>query len=74
MNLVGWKCPKCERILSPFVPSCPYCLPKEERMANPYKSKSLTGGNSEPVEEPKVQLTNEILTEWIDGPIEGGGK
>ncbi|MGE4213152.1 MAG: hypothetical protein AB7E42_00040 [Anaerotignaceae bacterium] len=74
MNLVGWKCPNCERILSPFVPSCPYCLPKEELIANPYKGKGVKEANSEPVEEPKVQLTNEILTEWIDGPAEGGGK
>ena len=76
MNLVGWECPKCKRILSPFVPSCPYCLPKEE-VANGTKGKKGKKSNSdleESIEEPKMQLTNEILTEWIDGPIEGGGK
>ena len=76
MNLVGWECPKCKRILSPFVPSCPYCLPKEE-IANVTKGKKGKKSNSElvdePIEEPKMQLTNEIFAEWMNGPKEGDG-
>lgn len=73
MDLVGWKCPKCERILSPFVPSCPYCLPEVEVMETTVKGKRQKKTNSEPEEEPKVQLTNEIFAEWVNGPKEGGG-
>lgn len=75
MDLAGWKCPKCQRILSPFVPSCPYCLPKEAVIAKVVKGKSFKVKKlkTEPVEEPKVQLSNEIFAEWVNGPAEGGG-
>ena len=26
----GWICPKCERVISPFVEHCPYCEPVED--------------------------------------------
>lgn len=72
MDLFGWKCPKCERILSPFVPSCPYCLPIDTAVIG--EKVGCPKPKDEDEKDPKVQLTNEILTEWIDGPIEGGGK
>ena len=35
---MGWECPKCSRIYSPFVEECKNCIPKKQE----YPSSSIT--------------------------------
>ena len=59
---IGWTCPKCGKVLAPFIIYCPFCADSD--------------GNKEPVvtKEMKVEMENasKILDEWLNG--EGGGR
>lgn len=61
---MGWKCPECGRIFSPYLHTCPYCT-GEEKYSNPADIK-------EEKEEKKYGISKEILDEWQYGPTEGG--
>ncbi len=40
VKVVGWICPICEKAISPYEVSCPFCVSKEEQkeiMFWPYK-------------------------------------
>lgn len=30
----GWKCPRCDIIIAPFMPVCPYCQKKQNVVTN----------------------------------------
>lgn len=61
---MGWKCPECGRIFSPYLHTCPHCT-GEEKYSKPTDTK-------EEKEEKKYGISKEILAEWQFGPAEGG--
>lgn len=62
---MGWKCPECGRVFSPFLHTCPYCSGEEI-----YKAAEVQTPKEN--SEIKINIPNEILTEWQYGPAEGG--
>lgn len=69
---MGWKCPECSRVFSPYLHTCPYCT-GEERYSRPVENKNIAVNESEEVKNGKgFDLSTEILNEWQYGPKEGG--
>lgn len=66
---MGWKCPQCGRVFSPYLHTCPYCT-GNEFLNGPMGEATMP---SEPKNDEKYKhLTEEIITEWQCGPAEGG--
>lgn len=66
---MGWKCPQCGRVFSPYLHTCPYCT-GAEILNEPTREAE---NKNEPENNGKYKhLTEEILTEWQYGPAEGG--
>ena len=66
---MGWKCPQCGRIFSPYLHTCPYCT-GEEVYSQPVELPKETESDEKPKE--KFNLTEELRNEWFYGPAEGG--
>lgn len=61
-NIMGWVCPKCGRIYSPFMSECKECnIEYKTQQTTPMETK-----NSD------VEMPAEILSEWLNGPKESG--
>lgn len=63
-NLSGWVCPKCGNVYSPFIPECANCNKNIQPIIVKKEKDSETLGN--------IEMSAEILTEWFNGPKEGG--
>jgi len=66
---MGWKCPECGRIFSPYLHTCPHCT-GEERYSKPVENKNIPVEEEKKIE--KINLTQDVMNEWLFGPAEGG--
>jgi hypothetical protein len=59
----GWICPKCGKVLAPFIIYCPFCTNPEEENKRPAVSEEM---------KKEFASASQILNEWLNG--DGGGR
>ena len=62
-DATGWVCPKCGKVLAPFIIYCPFCTNSAEAENKPLESEEMKRNYAD---------ASTILNEWLNG--EGGGK
>lgn len=59
----GWICPKCGKVLAPFIIYCPFCTNPAQEEDKPLVSDEMKRSYED---------ASSIISEWLNG--EGGGK
>ena len=58
----GWICPKCGKILAPFIIYCPFCANPEEDDKKPEVSEEMKR---------EIASASAIIDEWLNGAGDG---
>ena len=68
IQFIGWKCPECGKILSPYMTICPFCNGTETKKMPEIEQNTKDSS----IDMTKLFESPDILDEYFNGPKEGG--
>lgn len=68
IQMMGWKCPECNKILSPYMTICPFCDATTTKEMPKITVNTEDKGN----DMLKLFESPDIFDEYFNGPKEGG--